>query len=80
MMKYTQAREVVEILRRHNIPARILTYGNPKTWDGFKVDEMGGRFIDLIDVINRLRVSIFELENAMADVTEFQHAESEVQS
>jgi hypothetical protein len=79
-MKYTQAQEVVEILRRHNIPARILTYGNPKTWDGFKVDTMGGRFIDLIDVINRLRLSIFEFENAMADVTEFQHAENEVQS
>ena len=79
-MKYTQAQQVVEILRRHNIPARISTYGNPKTWDGSKVDTMGGRFGNMKDLIGKLFEKQEKLYEASAEVRDFWLEQTEVQS
>jgi hypothetical protein len=79
MMKYTQAQQVVEILRRHNIPARILTYGNPKTWDGFKVDAIGGKFGSVRDLLGKLYDKQEKLYEASAEVRDFWLEQSEVQ-
>jgi len=79
-MKYTQAHQVVEILRRHSIPARILTYGNPKTWDGFKVDAMGGKFGSMKDLLEQLFDKQEKLYEASAEVRDFWLEQTEVQS
>lgn len=67
-MTYEEAEKLIEILERHNIPARMLTYGNPRTWDGFKVDSMGGKFRNVVDILERLVSKADDFTNASVEI------------
>jgi hypothetical protein len=73
-MSYEEAQQAVEILREYRIPARILTYGLPKTSLGFKVDAAGGKFYELDDLKNHLRVKASAFSDAADSVFEASRA------
>jgi hypothetical protein len=76
-VKHEQASRVIDVLSKNKIPARMLTYGNPKTWDGFQVDSMAGMFSSVEHLIERLRSSIRNFEKALSDIEEMQNQERE---
>ncbi len=78
-MKHEQASRVIDILSKNKIPARMLTYGNPKTWDGFQVDSMAGRFSSIEHLIERLQSSIRNFEKALSDIEEMETSERDHQ-
>jgi hypothetical protein len=73
-MSYEEAQQAVEILREYRIPARILTYGLPKTSLGFKVDAAGGKFYELDDLKNHLRARASAFADAAVRIFEASRA------
>jgi hypothetical protein len=69
-MSYEEAEKAIKILEKHRIPARILTYGLPKTSLAFKVDAGGGKFYELSQLKNHLTARAEAFADAAVDIFE----------